>query len=119
MCTMADPMSAPEALAVLQAAAGYLADLDAVELPAEELGQCIRGLVRADAVLTAALAPMLAAYDVKDGHLGDGQRSLGAWLVHVARVTRGQAAQYKAMRALPKEHAPLLAGLRTKALTTS
>jgi hypothetical protein len=119
MCTMAEPMSAPEALATLQTVADSLAGLDAAELPAEALGQYIRGLVQADAVLAAALAPMLAAYDAKDGHLADGQRSLGAWLVHVARVTRGQAAQFRAMRALPRDHEPLLAGLRTRALTTS
>jgi hypothetical protein len=119
MCTTADPMSAPEALANLQTLAGHLADLDATSMPAEALGQYIRELVQADAVLTAALAPMLAAYDAKDGHLADGQRSLGAWLVHMARVTRGQAAEYKAMRALPRDHGPLLAGLRTKAITKS
>ena len=37
----------------------------------------------------------------------------------MARVTRAQAAQYKAMRALPRHHEPLLAGLRTKAVTKS
>ena len=119
MCTMADPMSAPEALAKLQTLAGYLADVDAAELPAEALGQYIRELVQADGVLAAALASMLAAYDVKDGHLADGQRSLGAWLVHMGRVTRGQAAEFKAMRALPRDHEPLRAGLRARAVTKS
>jgi len=119
MCTMAIPASGGEALEKLQSLAGYLADLDAASLPAEELGRYIRELVQADAVLTAALAPMLAAYDAQDGHLADGQRSLGTWLVHMARVTRAQAAQYKAMRALYHDHQPLLAGLRTRALTKS
>ena len=119
MCTMADPMSAPEALAKLQTLADRLAGLDAASLPAEALGQYIRELVQADAVAAAALARLLAAYDAKDGHLADGQRSLGAWLVHMGRVTRGQAAEFRAMRALPRDHEPLLAGLRTKALTKS
>ncbi len=119
MCTEAVPASGGEALAKLRSLAGYLADLDAASLPAEELGRYIRELVQADAVLTAALAPMLAAYDAKDGHVANGQRSLGTWLVHMARVTRGQAAQYKAVRALARDHEPLLAGLRTRALTTS
>jgi hypothetical protein len=119
MCTMAVPGSASEALAKLQSLVGYLADLDAASMPAEALAQCIRELVQADAVSAAALARLLAAYDAQDGHLADGQRSLGTWLVHIARVTRGQAAQYKAMRALPRDHGPLLAGLRTRALTTS
>jgi hypothetical protein len=119
MCTEAIPASGGEALAKLRSLAGYLADLDVAQLPAEELGRYIRELVRADAVLAAALAPMLAAYDTKDGHQGDGQRSLRAWLVHMGRVTRAQAAQYKAIQALHRHHGPLLAGLRTSAVTTS
>ncbi len=119
MCTMTAPASGGEALATLQSLAGYLADLDAASLPAEELGRYIRELVQADAVLTAALAPLLAAYDAKDGHLADGQRSLGTWLVHMTRVTRAQAAQYQAIQALARDHEPLLAGLRTKALMKS
>ena len=119
MCTMTAPASGGEALATLQSLAGYLADLDAASLPAEELGRYIRELVQANAVLTAALAPLLAAYDAKDGHLADGQRSLGTWLVHMTRVTRAQAAQYQAMQALARDHEPLLAGLRTKALMKS
>ncbi len=116
---MTVPASGGEALAKLMSSVCDLADLDAAELPAGELGQYIRELVQADGVLAAALASMLAAYDVKDGHLADGQRSLGAWLVHMARVTRGQAAEFKAMRALPRDHEPLLAGLRTRAVTKS
>jgi len=116
---MSSPGSGGEALAKLLSSAGYLADLDAAELPAGELARYIRELVRADAVLSAALARLLAAFDAKDGHLADGQRSLGTWLVHMIRVTQGQAAEYRAMRALYRDHAPLLAGLRTGAVTTS
>jgi len=116
---MADPASASEVLAKLRSLAGYLADLDAAQLPAGELGQYIRELVQADAVLTAALAPLLAAYDAQDGHQCDGQKTLRTWLVHMARVTRAQAAQYKAIQALARRHEPLLAGLRTSAVTTS
>jgi Domain of unknown function (DUF222) len=113
--TFASPRDAREAV---RAGLGYLAEMDAASMPAEALGQYIRELVQADAVLTAALARLLAAYDAQDGHLADGQRSLGTWLVHMIRVTRGQAAQYKAIRALPRDHQPLLAGLRTGAVTT-
>ena len=119
MCTMTVPGSGGEALATLRSSACYLADLDAASMPAEALAHYIRELVQADAVATAALAQMLAAYDAKDGHLADGQKTLGTWLVHMARVTRSQAAQYKAMRALPRDHRPLLAGLRTRAVTKS
>jgi hypothetical protein len=119
MCTMTVPGSGGEALAKLRSLACYLAGLDAASMPAEELGRYIRELVQAGAVLTAALAPMLAAYDAKDGHQADGQRSLRTWLVHMARVTPAQAAQYQAMQALHRDHGPLLAGLRTSAVTTS
>src|SRR5579862_4325372 len=119
MCMMTDPASPAEVLAKLRALAGYLAELDAASMPAAELGQYIRELVQADAILAAALAPMLAAYDAKDGHQGDGQKTLRAWLVHMARITRAEAAQFKAMRALPRDHEPLLAGLRTKAVSKS
>ncbi len=37
----------------------------------------------------------------------------------MARVTRAQAAQYKATQALSRDHEPLLAGLRTRAVTKS
>ncbi len=84
MCTMTVPGSGGEALAMLRSSAGYLADLDAASMPAEELGRYIRELVQGDAVTTAALARLLAAFDAKDGHLADGQRSLGTWLVHYA-----------------------------------
>ena len=42
MSTMAIPANGGEALAWLQALAGYLADLDAASLPAAELGRYIR-----------------------------------------------------------------------------
>ena len=108
-----------EALETLQTSAGYLADLDAAQLPAEELGQHIRELVQADAIGAAALAQMLAAYDAQNGHQADGQKTLRTWLMHIARVTRAQAAQYKAIQALHRHHEPLLAGLRTSAVTKS
>ena len=119
MSIMSVPTDGGEELAKLRSSVGYLADLDAAQLPAEALAAYIRELIQADAVATVALARLLAAYDAKDGHQADGQRSLGAWLVHMARVTRAQAAQYKAVQALAGNHEPLLAGLRTRAVTKS
>ena len=119
MGTVAVPASAAEAVQMWQTSAGYLADLDAASMPAAALAACMQGMEQAEAVATAAWAQMLAAYDAQDGHLADGQRSLGPWLVHMLRLTRAHAAQYKAIRALPRDHQPLLAGLRTKAVTKS
>ena len=119
MCTMPVPASLGETLAMLRTSVGTLADLDVAELPAEALAQCAREMEQADAVATVAWARVLAALDAKDGHLADGQRTLRSWMVNVLRVTRGQAARYKAIQALAREHEPLLAGLRTRAVTKS
>ena len=67
------PRTAAEALGMLECAAGFLADLDAAGMPTEAVGECLRGLELADAVLAAARGPLLAAFDAKDGHVGDGQ----------------------------------------------
>jgi hypothetical protein len=106
------PANAREALGMLESLLGYLADLDAAEMPVEALAECLRGLEHADAVGAAARGQFLAAFDTKHGHLGDGQRTTRTWLVHTTRVTRGQAAEHKAVQALAAGHRPLLAGLR-------
>ena len=105
---------------MLESAVGFLADADAAQMPAEALAGCLRGLERADAVQAAARGQLLAAFDAKDGPVGDGQRTTRTWLVHSTRVTRGQAAEHKAVQALAEGHRPLLAGLREgHVLTTS
>jgi len=119
MGTVPVPKSAADALETLQALAGYLADVNPAELPAEALGPLLRQMAQADSVWAVAWAKFLAAFDAKDGHLADGQRTARAWLVNVVRVTRAQAARYQAMQALAREHQPLLAGLRTKAVHKS
>src|SRR5579862_9073639 len=119
MSAVAAPANAAEALEMMQTSVGYLADLNAADLPTEAAMACVREMEQADAVWTVAWARLLTAVDAKDGHLADGQRSLGAWLVHMARVTRSQAARYKAIQALAGNHEPLLAGLRTRAVTKS
>jgi hypothetical protein len=120
MSTVTVPANGSEALEMLACAAGFLADLDAAQVPAGALAGYLRGLERAGAVQAAARGQLLAAFDVKDGHLADGQRTARTWLVHSTRVTRGQAAEHKAVQALAQQHAPLLAGLREgDVLTTS
>jgi hypothetical protein len=119
MGAVAVPVSAADALDKLQMLVGYLADVDAAELPAETLGQFLREMAQADSVWAVAWAKYLAAFDAKDGHLADGQRTLGAWLFHMVRVTRGQVGRFKAVQALTRGHEPLLAGLRAKAVSES
>ncbi len=119
MSTGTGPASPAELLTVLESVAGSLADLDAAELPAEALGECVQGMVRADAVLAAALGRLLAAFDAKDGHLGDGHKTLRAWAVHVLGVTRGQAGEFLGLRGLARDHQVLRAGLRDRAISKS
>jgi len=112
MSTATVPASMGEALGMLESAMGFLADTDAVQMSAEALAECLRALEWADAVEAVARGRLLAAFDAKDAHLADGQRTSRTWLVHLLRVTRGQVAQYKAVEALAREHRLLLAGLR-------
>jgi len=112
MCTAAVPASAEGTLEMVASLLGSLAGLDPAQLPTGTLGRCLRAAERAEAVLTAVQAGLLGEFDVNDGHQADGQRTLGAWLVHVLRVTRRQAREYKAVQGLARDHAPLLAGLR-------
>jgi hypothetical protein len=111
MSTVMVPANAAEALGMLESAVGFLAGLDAADMPAEALAECLQGMERADAVGAAARGQMLAAFDAAGGHLGDGQRTTRTWLVHATRVTRGQAAEHNAVQALAAGHGPLLAGL--------
>ena len=118
MSTVMVPANAGEALEMLECAARFLADLDAADIPAEAITEYLRRMEQADAVQAAARGEFLATFDAKDGHLGDGQRTTRAWLVHSLRVTRGQAAEHRAVQALAREHRPLLAGLREGRLIT-
>jgi hypothetical protein len=112
------PASMAEALEAIEELAGFVADIDAADLPAVVLGESLAKMVRIDAVLAAAHGEILLAFDTKDGHLADGQRTLRTWAVHVMRVTRGEAAHWLALRALARDHKVLRAGLRAKVIST-
>ena len=113
------PASAAEAVAMLEAAWGFLADLDPPSLPAPALSECLLGMERADAVGAAARGRLLAAFDAQDGPVANGQRNIRTWLVHTARVTKGQAFEHQAVQRLAEAHRPLLAGLRGQVVTKS
>src|SRR5580700_10247246 len=118
MCTTTVPATAAEALGMLESAAGaqesalrFLAGQDAAGLPGQAAADGLRALERHDAVEAAVRARLLAVFDVQDGYLADGQRSTRAWLVHSLGVTKGQAAQYRALQGLVGDHPVLLAAL--------
>jgi hypothetical protein len=114
-----NPATTDEALAMLEAAWGFLADLDVASLPAPVLGECLLRMERVDAVAAAARGPMLAAFDAQGGPVADGQRNIRTWLVHTARVTKGQAFEHQAVQKLAEAHRPLRAGLRDHVISKS
>ena len=111
MCTATAPASVREALTMLESAAGFLANTDAAELPAELLAESLRALERTDAAGAAVRGRFLQAFGAQDGPVADGQRAVRAWLVHSLRVTKGQAAEHQAVERLARQHPVLLAGL--------
>src|SRR5580704_11929124 len=112
MCTAMVPADMGEAFVMLESLMGFLADADPADLPVPVLAEGLRALERTDAVEAVARARFLAVFSAQDGPVGDGQRNTRAWLVNTTRVTRGQAAEYRATEALAEDHQVLLAGLR-------
>ena len=88
---LAAPASAKQALAMLEAAWGFLADMDAASMPAQALAESLQGIERADAVEAAARGRLIAAFSAQDGSLVDGQPTTRAWLVNVTRAAKGQS----------------------------
>jgi len=105
------PASSDEALDMLESAMGFLAGVDPTSLPGAELARGLQVLERTDAVEAAVRGRLLEVFDSQDGHVADGQRTARTWLVHVTRVTKGQAAERQAVERLAREHPVLLAGL--------
>ncbi len=93
---------------MLESAMGYLAATDYAELPVATVGEVLLGLERADAAGTVARGRALNAFDARDGHEDDGQRTAGTWLVNVASVTRAEAAGHRSWGRLVAAH-PLIA----------
>jgi hypothetical protein len=80
-----------DALSAVVAGLGFVAGVDAGSLPGGELGDCLRGLERAESVLTAARARVLAAFNAQGVFEADGQQGCKAWLAWQTRVTGGAA----------------------------
>ncbi len=80
-----------EALSAAVSGLGYVAAADAGSLPGEELADCLRGLERAESVLTAARARVLAAFNAQGVFEADGSQGCKPWLAWQTRVTGGAA----------------------------
>ncbi|MBV9445967.1 MAG: DUF222 domain-containing protein [Streptosporangiaceae bacterium] len=93
---------------MLESAVGYLAAADYAEMPASTLGTVLLALECADAAGTVARGRALNAFDAKDGHEDDGQKTTGAWLANIGRVTRAEANGHRSWGKTVASH-PLIA----------
>ncbi len=103
--------SVDEALAMARAALGYLAAVDATQLSAATQAECLRGLERADAVVVAARASMLAGFTAGQGHADDAAYSARSWLIHHTHITPGAAVGHTAWAKRTGTHPTVLAAL--------
>ena len=108
-----------EAMEAARAALGYLAAADATALAAETQAECLRGLERAEAVLTAARASVLSAFTVGKGYAADADYSARVWLMHKTGITRGAAASHTAWAKRHETHPRVIAALATGDLSES
>ena len=82
------PPEVDEALGRVEAGVGFLVGLDPAGLSGAALAEILRRLEGIDSVLAVARGRVLAAFDARDVHLGDGQRTTMAWLTHCLGLTR-------------------------------
>jgi len=85
------PATAADAVAMAQAALGWLAAADAGSLTTAEQADCLRALERAGSMHTAARARVLAAFTAQGGYEDDGHGTAKTWLRWQTRVTGGAA----------------------------
>ena len=98
---------------------GYLAAADAAQLGTAAQAECLRELERAEAVLTAARAFILAGFTAGQGYSGDADYSPRAWLVHKTRVSKGAAVAHTAWAQRATTHPRVVAALATGELSES
>ncbi|MGH3123470.1 MAG: DUF222 domain-containing protein [Streptosporangiaceae bacterium] len=113
------PSSVSEAMEMVQAGLSYLAAADAAQLADEAQAECLRGLERADAVVTAARASFLSAFTVGKGYSADADYSARAWLMHRTGITRGAAASHTAWARRAATHPHVVAALAAGELSES
>jgi hypothetical protein len=111
--------SVDDAMAMARAALGYLAAVDATQLPTETQAECLRTLERTGAVSTAARASFLSAFTIGKGYCADADYSARAWLMHQTGITRGAAASHTAWARRHGTHPRVVAALAAEELSES
>src|SRR5215472_9463178 len=119
MSSVVSPGNADEALEMLVAAMGYLAEADATAMTAEEQARCLRVLERATATGTAARTSVLSAFTAGQGYSADADYSPRAWLIHKTGVTKAAAVAYSAWTRRAAEHPQVFAAMAAGELPES
>ena len=104
---------------MVRAGLGYLAAVDAAQLGTAAQAECLCELERAEAVLTAARAFILAGFTAGQGYSGDADYSPRAWLIHKTRVSKGAAVAHTAWARRATTHPRVVAALATGELSES
>ena len=122
MCTATEPPRRPvpgQALAMVRAGLGYLADCDAGSLGTAAQADALIGLEPAEAQHTAARAQILAAFTAQQGYEADGYYGAASWLRARTRVTKGAAAAATGWARRLGEHPVIAAALAAGQLPVS
>src|SRR5215472_17576001 len=119
MSSVVSPGNADEALEMLVAAMGYLAEADATAMTAEEQARCLRVLERATASGTVARTSVLSAFTAGQGYSADADYSPRAWLIHQTGVTKAAAVAYSAWTRRAAEHPRVVTALAAGELSES
>lgn len=115
----AAPEGAGGTLCVLMSAARDLADADYAELTGAERAECLLGLEQLDAAVTVARSRVLRVFEGQQDYELDGQRSPAAWLVNMSKVTKAEAAAYRAWVTVVAGHPLVAAAMRDGVLSKS
>ena len=109
--------NAGEAIGVITSGMEFLAGLDCSGLPAAVKADTLKGLERADALETVARAHLVWSFDKNADYESWGQRSMRAWLVNEAGLTKGEAGACRKWTRTVLEH-PAVAALMADGLIT-
>jgi IMP dehydrogenase/GMP reductase len=111
--------SVGEAMDMVRAGLGYLAAADAPQLSAATQAECLRGLERADSVIIAARASILAGFAAGKGYADDADYSARSWLIHQTHITSGAAVGHTAWAKRVTTHPRVIAALAAEQVTES
>jgi hypothetical protein len=113
------PDSAADAVAMVLAGLGWLADADLASAPVAVQADCLRGLERVRSVHTAAQASILGVFDAASGYEDDGQGSARTWLRWQCRMTGAAAAGTVGWMRRLRAHSAVTDALRSGQISTS